>query len=151
MKKFLLVLFLALCLTSCACAQTLEFMGMTFDTEAQAIDFGETAVTDVDGVIALIEQMPHLKQVDMYASSLSTADMDRLFDGYPGIFFGWTLNMKGHIVRTDATSFSTLHGRCPNHYTEDFYPLRYCKNLVALDLGHNYIEDISFLRSFPEM
>ena len=151
MKKFLLVLLLALCLTSCACAQSLEFMGTTFDRDAPAIDFGETSVTDIDALIALIEQMPNLAQVDMYASQLSTADMDRLFDGYPQIFFGWTLNMKGHVVRTDATSFSTLHGRCPNHYTEDFYPLRYCRDLVALDLGHNYIDDISFLRNFPGM
>lgn len=151
MKKFCLALALVLCLASCACAQTLEFMGMTFDSAATAIDFGDTAVTDVPGLMALIDQMPALTQVDMYASQLTTADMDALFDGYPDIFFGWTLNMKGHIVRTDATSFSTLHGRCPNHYTEDFYPLRYCRNLVALDLGHNYIDDISFLRNFPGM
>ena len=30
MKKFCLALALVLCLASCACAQTLEFMGMTF-------------------------------------------------------------------------------------------------------------------------
>ena len=151
MKKFLLALAVVLCLASCACAQTLEFMGMTFDSAQTSIDFGDAAITDIEGLRALIDQMPDLAQVDMYASALSTEDMDALFDGYPQIFFGWTLNMKGHIVRTDATSFSTLHGRCPNHYTEDFYPLRYCRNLVALDLGHNYIEDISFLRNFPHM
>ena len=151
MKRFLLALALMLCFSFCACAETLEFMGMTFDSAATVIDFGDMAVTDIDGLRALIDQMPDLAQVDMYASVLSTAEMDVLFDGYPQIFFGWTLNMKGHIVRTDATSFSTLHGRCPNHYTEDFYPLRYCRNLVALDLGHNYIDDISFLRNFPGM
>lgn len=151
MKKFCLALALVLCHASCACAQTLEFMGMTFDSTATAIDFGETAVTDIEGLTALIDQMPMLARVDMYESKLTTAQMDALFDGYPQIFFGWTLDMKGHIVRTDATSFSTLHGRCPNHYTEDFYPLRYCRNLVALDLGHNYIDDISFLRNFPGM
>jgi len=153
MKRILTVMAaLALCLCAAlAAAQTLEFAGMTFDSEAAVIDFGQTPVTDVEGLMALIDQMPVLAQVDMYASELTTAQMDALFDGYPQIFFGWTLNMKGHIVRTDATSFSTLHGRCPNHYTEDFYPLRYCRNLVALDLGHNYVDDISFLSNFPGM
>lgn len=151
MKKFLLALALMLCLASCAFAQPLEFMGLTFDSADTAIDFGDAQVTDVEGLMALLDQMPDLTKADMYASALSIQDMDALFDGYPQVFFGWTLNMKGHIVRTDATSFSTLHGRCPNHYTEDFYPLRYCRNLVALDLGHNYIEDISFLRNFPHM
>lgn len=151
MKKLFAALLLLLCISCAACAQTLEFAGLSFEDSATAIDFGETVVTDVEGLKALLDQMPALEKVDMYQSSLTTAQMDALFDGYPQIFFGWTLNMKGHIVRTDATSFSTLHGRCPNHYTEDFYPLRYCRNLLALDLGHNYIDDIGFLRNFPQM
>lgn len=151
MKRFLAAFLLLLVFAGCAQAQTLEFMDMTFDPLAEKIDFGETPVEDIEGLMALIDQMPNLTAADMYASSLSIEQMDALFDGYPQVFFGWTLNMKGHIVRTDATSFSTLHGRCPNHYTEDFYPLRYCRNLVALDLGHNYIEDIGFLRNFPGM
>jgi len=87
----------------------------------------------------------------MYASKLSREEMDRLFDGYPHIAFGWTLHMGNHVVRTDTTSFSTLHGKCPEHSEEMFEVLRYCRNLVALDLGHNRIKDISFLRNFPHM
>ncbi len=151
MKKLILACLLLACFAMPAAAQTLEFAGLTFDRSATAIDFGDTPVTDVEGLKALLDQMPALERVDMYQSRLTIGEMDALFDGYPQIFFGWTLNMKGHVVRTDATSFSTLHGRCPNHETEDFYPLRYCRNLVALDLGHNNIDDISFLRSFPEM
>ena len=150
MKKFLLVLLLALCLTSCACAQSLEFMGTTFDRDAPAIDFGETSVTDIDALIALIEQMPNLAQVDMYASQLSTADMDRLFDGYPQIFFGWTLNMKGHVVRTDATSFSTL-GKQPLLSKQHMVNITFCPNLKALDVGHCLIQDISFLEDCAKL
>ncbi len=145
----LLLLFL-LC-TPASQAEVVSFCGMDVDTLAAEIDFGDIAVDDVEGLIALIEQMPNLTQVDMYASRLDKTDMDRLFDGYPHVRFGWTLYLGPHVVRTDATSFSTLHGKCTAHNSAFFEPLRYCRDLIALDLGHNCIRDISFLRSFPHM
>ena len=149
LKISLLLLFL-MC-ASVSYAEIVSFCGMDVDTLAAEIDFGDIAVDDVEGLIALIERMPNLTRVDMYASRLEHADMARLFDGYPHIRFGWTVYMGKHVVRTDATSFSTLHGKCPEHDEAFFEPLRYCLDLVALDLGHNRIRDISFLRHFPHM
>lgn len=154
MKKRLCAALFAALLLFCvpALAQAEVFCGLEIDLAAEKIDFGDTPVTDVPGLMALLDRMPNLRQVDMYASALKREEMDQLFDGYPQIFFGWTLVIeRNHIVRTDATSFSTLHGRCPNHETEAFEVLRYCRNLVALDVGHNNIRDISFLRNFPKM
>ena len=153
MKRWLKISVLLLFLVCAAASQAevVSFGGMNVDKYVAEIDFGDTVVDDIEGLIALIEQMPNLMRVDMYASRLEKADMDLLFDGHPHIRFGWTLHMGKHIVRTDATSFSTLHGKCGAHNESFFEPLRYCRDLVALDLGHNCIRDISFLRSFPHM
>ena len=153
LKKRALLCFvlLGLLFAAVSCAETVTLCGVEIDTQAAEIDFGERAVQDVEDLIALIEQMPNLMRVDMYHSKLSLADMDRLFDGYPQIRFGWTLYMGKHVARMDATSFSTLHGKCPEHDETFFAPLRFCRDLVALDLGHNRIRDISFLRNFPHM
>ena len=129
--------------------------GQTYSTADSFIDFGQMLLedSDVDELMALIARMPGLKEVDMYESSLSKDSMDRLFDSYPDVFFGWTIRMcKKYTIRTSITAFSTQLGSPQHTYTQkDFWPLRYCKNLQALDLGHNAISDASFLTSFPHL
>jgi len=132
-----------------------EAFGMTFSSVSERIDLGG-AVTDrnVDELIGLIGKLEHLKEVIMYDSTLSQANMDRLFDGYPDIFFGWTLNLCNgkYIIRTDITAFSTRMGTPRYTFThKDFVQLRYCKRLLAIDLGHNAIRNLEFLTNFPQL
>lgn len=153
MKKLVCLLLAALLLAGCACAETAKFSGLEIDLEAEMIDFGKTRVTDVDGLCALIDGMPNLKEVRMYGSKLSGEEMDRLFYGYPDVFFGWTLRVGDHSVRTDQTAFSTLHTSSPKpaHKTKDFVKLKYCTKMLALDFGHNHVDDISFLGEMPQL
>lgn len=155
MKRTVFVALLALLvlLAGLSLAEPVSFAGLTFDSEDKAIDFGNVRVDDVAGLKAFLNRMPNLEQVDMYASSLTEEQMSDLFDSYPQIFFGWTLWVGDHKVRTDVTAFSTLHGQSPDpiHYTRNFTKLRFCKNLKALDFGHNWVEDISFLRELPNL
>jgi len=102
----------------------------------------------------LLDQMPFLQEAAMYESTLSQENMDLLFDRYPDVFFGWTFRMCGkkYVIRTDVTAFSTLLGSPSHVFTQkDFAPLRYCKKLQALDLGHNALTDIRFLNNFPHL
>ena len=98
-----------------------------------------------------------LERVFLFDSELPTADMEWLFDRYyPRIFFGFTLHIGPHTIRTDQTAFSTLHYSSPTkedprHTSEELYPLRMCRRLKALDLGHNYLTDLNFLYYMPEM
>ncbi|MBR3504048.1 MAG: leucine-rich repeat domain-containing protein [Clostridia bacterium] len=129
--------------------------GKTYSTADTFIDFDTMPLedSDVDELMSLIARMPGLKAVYMYDSTLSKESMDRLFDGNPDVFFGWTIKMcKKYIIRTDITAFSTQLGSPQHTYTQkDFWPLRYCKNIQALDLGHNAITDASFLTNFPHL
>jgi len=142
-----------LMLFACAAAETVVFSGMEIDLNAEKIDFGKNRVTDVDGLSALIDQMPNLKEVHMFRSKLSEEQMDRLFYGYQDIFFGWTLRVGDHDVRTDQTAFSTLHTSSPKpaHTTKSFIKLKYCTKMLALDFGHNHVDDISFLAEMPQL
>ena len=142
-----------LLLAPLALAEPVSFAGLTADTQDTAIDFGSIRVEDVEGLKAFLNQMPCLERVDMYASNLTEAQMSDLFDSYPQIFFGWTLRVGDHKVRTDVTAFSTLHGQSPDpiHNEKHFAKLRFCKNLKALDIGHNWVEDLSFIRELPKL
>ncbi len=132
-----------------------EAFGRTFSTADEIIDFGDSIDDDdVAGLTNLISQLPNLKEAHMYESTLSQESMDLLFDSFPDVFFGWTFRMcKGkYVVRTDITAFCTQLGAPLHEFTqEDFEQLRYCRNMLALDLCHNAITDVSFLRSFPKL
>ncbi|MGN0996500.1 MAG: leucine-rich repeat domain-containing protein [Candidatus Ventricola sp.] len=132
---------------------TITACGITVDAGATAIDFGPVRVTDVDALTEMLDRMPRLERVDMFESKLSKTEMDMLFTRYPQITFGWTYRVGDHTVRTDITAFSTLHGSSPDptHSERDFQWLKFCKGLKAIDLGHNWITDVSFLTSFPEL
>ena len=159
-KRCLLSLLLVLLLTVSvsALADTVTAYGVDFDTEATVLDLDAAGVVvkDITELVALIDQMPNLKTVNMYGSELTRAQMDTLFDGYPDIFFGWTLKLYTHTIRTEATAFSALHGHQgkdndPFHTTKQLSILRYCRNLEALDIGHNYVTSLDFLAELPHL
>ena len=157
MKRFWAALLL-LCLLACgtlaaAQGETITACGITVPADATGIDFGDVRVTDIPALTQMLDQMPQLQVVDMYQSRLEKTDMDMLFNRYPQITFGWTYKVGDHEVRTDITAFSTLHGSSPDpsHTETQFKWLKFCKNLKAIDVGHNYTEDISWLTNFPEL
>lgn len=129
-----------------------SFCGAEYDSDTTKIDFGKNPVQDTAALVSFLDRMPKLVQVDMYQSRLSYEDMDMLADRYGNITFGWTVKMGDHELRTDATAFSTLHSKDSKlHRNEDFRSLKFCKNLLALDIGHNLVSDLSFLTYLPKL
>ena len=104
-------------------------------------------------VKSMLAQYPDLEKVDMFSVPVNRQQIEELVALYPDIEFGWTIKIaKDHTVRTDATAFSTMHfsGDQP-HKTADISLLRYCKQLKALDFGHNAVDDISWLTELPDL
>ena len=169
MKRFFLILLLAALMGCTAWAaadpliqvdfpQQVSFEGQfTVYVDAAYVDFGDCKVQKWSDVDAFLAQLPRLKACDMYASPIGKEDAERLHAAFPDVEFGWTLRigrLKGdiHYVRTDATAFSTAH----NHYSfghdsSDLAVLRFCKNMKALDIGHNRVDDISWLAEMPQL
>lgn len=94
-----------------------------------------------------------LKKVDMFNVPVDRKQAEELEALYPDVEFGWTLKIgRDHLVRTDATAFSTLHwSSSPTHTAEEMKVLRYCKQLRALDFGHNGVDDISWLTELTDL
>lgn len=116
------------------------------------VDLGETVIEDWEAFYAFLDENPSLTQVDMFATVVARKRIEELDARYPHIEFGWTMEVGDHIVRTDATAFSTLHYSADTpHATREMALLRFCKNLRALDIGHNAVDDLSFLYELPEL
>ena len=162
MKRWLLVL-LTVCLTAAVSAgnaeQAVVYGSLLIDpgTEILDLDAAGILVTDAKTLAETVDRLPNLKEVLLFDSPLETADMEWLFDRYyPTVFFGFTLRIGPHVIRTDQTAFSTLHlaGKMKDderHTSEELSPIRMCTKLKALDLGHNYLTDVNFLNWLPDL
>ena len=155
LKRFLpivLVALLSLSALPSAYAENIHFMGQDYALDTTVIDFGQTQVTDIAGLKALVAGLPSLREVHLFENKLSREAMKDLFDSFPDVFFGFTIRIAEHTIRTDQTAFSTLHNnRAPTHSSQDFEPIRYCTRLEALDLGHNKITDVSFIKDLTNL
>lgn len=155
MKKaaFAIAMLVCLLLAVTATAETISYQGkFTADVSAEYIDLGEVQIKKMDTFIDFLQQFPNLKKVDMFATRIYPDSIDLLAETFPDIEFGWTMRIGDHWVRTDTTAFSTLHGNSSSHHTEkQFQYLKYCKNLLALDIGHNSVKDVSFLYDLPKL
>ncbi len=149
----MLIVLLTTTLVHAESSQTVSYLGQfRADVNAEYIDMDKTRVTDMDAFIAFLRKLPNLKKVDMFSTQIYTKDIDKLAAAFPDIEFGWTMRIGDHWVRTDATAFSTLHNNSsPAHTEKQFQYLKYCKNLLALDIGHNGVKDLSFLYDLPNL
>ena len=135
-------------------------------TLKNAVISSEDTVMDLDTpkgeaklseIAQALEALPNIEQVLMYKYRPSLNGMaDYLLKKFPDVDFGWTLDWlicDGRRVRlrSDATAFSTLKGRKDPRYTAEqiWQRLQYFPDIVAIDVGHNNVSDLSFLTNFP--
>ena len=97
--------------------------------------------------------LPCLTQVTTYGYVFTAEELDRLKADYPGVTFNCKFHMAHHIIRTDLTAFCTRHAKyTKNRHTQaDFAAFRHCPDLKALDIGHNAVTDIRFLKDLPKL
>lgn len=146
------VLALLMMIPAVLAEETASFMTMTVPTTAQEIDLGQNVVTDYDALCLFLDELPDVHKVDMFATKISRKDIEMLAARYPQVKFGWTMRVGDHLVRTDATAFSTLHNnQSATHTSAELSVLKYCTEMLALDIGHNQATDISFLAEMPQL
>ena len=133
---------------------TVSFKRASFPADAREIDLGRVIVEydEYQKFYQFLDRFPNLERVDMFATEIPRRRIEQLAERYPQVEFGWTMIVGNHKVRTDATAFSTRHGdTASRHENAEFSVLKYCKNLQALDIGHNAVTDLSFLYDLPHL
>lgn len=137
---------------------TVQLGNATFSSEDTVMDLdtprGEVKLSQI---AAALDALPNIERVIMHKYTPKLATLDSyLLTPYPDVEFEWTLNWlicEGRRVylRYDATAFSTGKGRQDPRYTSKqiWEKLQYFPNLLAIDVGHNNVSDLSFLTNFP--
>ena len=134
----------------------IRLFGRTFTAADETIDISGTRVDDLDEIRAAVSLMPKLKKVVMSDCGIPDAEMDALDQEYENVRFVWTVYFSIYALRTDATFFCAadvpaLNYDAPVLNDAQLYPVRYCRDMIALDLGHMWISDLSFLYNMPHL
>lgn len=111
--------------------------GLRFPTDAAEIDLSGQTVDSPSLVEACLPYLPNLTKVIMSGCGLDDETMDALNRRYDDIRFVWSVRIKDVYVRTDATFFYPYKFyKDMKVDNEDLYPLRYCTDMVCIDIGH---------------
>ena len=149
---------------------SVEIGGQTFDDTVTEVDLSMVEITDLAEVEQKLNCLPNLETVifglcgidnpewensrsKLTASPVKNEDLaayrDRVREKYKVI---WTVRLGPSIaLRTDADNFMPNHfgvGQLPDDYA---YNLRYCEEMVCLDVGHMTLTDISFVEYMPNL
>ncbi|MBR0041046.1 MAG: hypothetical protein IJP64_06675 [Oscillospiraceae bacterium] len=135
---------------------TVPLCGTRYDDDTEEIDLSGVPVDDLAAVEEAVALLPGLKKLVMCDCGPSDEEMDALNREFEDLRVVWTVHFSVYSLRTDATVFCASdlpsHGYiAPAASSEELAPLRYCTDLVALDLGHMFFKDLSFLEGLTQL
>lgn len=134
---------------------TLEFYGVKTASDAETLKLDGIQISDTAQFDLAAAYMPNLKTVYMSDCGLSDEELDKLNNKYEGLRVVWTIYVKQFECRTDAIDFCV--SRITNDYgmhsmtDETIYPIRYCTDLVTLDLGHMVYYNSDFVENMHDL
>ncbi len=131
---------------------SIELLGKTVSSDDKEMDLSGIEMTDTAAVEAALPWLPNLEKVIMTDCGFSDEEMDALNKKYDDVRFVWTVYFGTFSLRTDATAFiAAKYDNWVMLTDKDCVCLKYCTDLVALDLGHMAMKDISFVNYMPHL
>lgn len=130
-----------------------NLFGKRFLSTDAEIDVSGQWIADSSLLEAALPCFTALSKVTACNCGISDEDMDALAQRHPDLRFIWEVHFGVFHLRTDTTRFLALDW--PDGYTwlsnEQLVPLSYCRDMVALDLGHMWFSDTTFLRDMTQL
>ncbi len=132
----------------------LTLFGKTVSTDAVELDFSDIWMGTPGAAVieSVLDEFPRLEKVVMCDCGISNEDMAALNDRHENVRFVWRVYFSEFSLRTDDTNF--IAARVRNDfpiYSNDLEVLKYCPDLIALDLGHKDITHLNFLQYVPHL
>lgn len=126
--------------------------GVEAEVSSQELDLSGAYIEDLELFKQELSAFTDLRQVDLSNSNLTNEQMEELQQAFPFTKFVWVVHMKKWHLRTNALAFSTMQSDTDVMLNnEDIEVLKYCTDLVTLDLGHHHITDISVLKNCKKL
>lgn len=127
-----------------------ELYGIPTCSTAEFLDLSGLPVT-VQEVESWLPCFYDLAQVDMCGCGISNEEMDALNQKYPDTKFVWSITISGIEIRTDTTFFAPGKYGVGLGNRSELNALKYCTDMVMMDLGHYRLTNVDFIQYMPEL
>lgn len=142
-----------------------DSFGQRLTSDMTELDLNGYPLSSPEEMIRVLRFLPNMQNCDLSGCGLTNEQVEQLMAQFPAVKFVWVIRLGAWEIRTDITAFSkgnrtkfpngmgyfTGVGKT-NFYDEDIQVLKYCKDLVYLDLGHgNRITDLSVLTQLKHL
>ena len=129
-----------------------ELLGVRVRSDATEADFSGAQLESTEQVEEAMEYLPDVQSVIMCDCGIDNEEMaafrERRREDYKVI---WSVECGEITVRTDETTFMPVREAVYYFFDEDTYNLRYCEEMVCIDLGHMAIRNIDFVEFMPHL
>lgn len=124
--------------------------GKRFSTASEKIDLNGVKIESTRELEQALLCFRSLKAVELCDCGIENETMAALNRRHEPIRFIWKVKCGAVTLRTDAKYLmpTKLH---QSVYDGDLENLRYCPDIICVDLGHMPITDTSFLRYLPKL
>ena len=130
-----------------------EIWGQLLDSTLEEIDLSGAGVTSLEELDQKMAYFPRAKQVFLgecgLDNELLAAHREQAREQYKLV---WTVSLGEKLKsRTDATTFMPVREYVYYFNDEEAYNLRYCEDMICIDIGHMSIHNIDFVEYMPNL
>lgn len=131
-----------------------ELFGVPVNSLDTRLNLSGIPMTSVAEVEEALDYFYNLTWVEMCGCGIPSEEMDALWKRHPETRFVWTVRVGACTLRTDVTTFMPYqfgYDGFRKLYDRDTKELKYCVDIMCMDMGHMGITDYSFLEYMPKM
>lgn len=130
-----------------------EICGALCSSEDEEIDLSEADIDSLEQVEAEMVWFPFAKRVFLGACGFDNEELaayrSHVREQYKVV---WTVQLGEELTaRTDDTTFMPVRTYVYYFNDEEAYNLRYCEDMVCIDIGHMSIHNIDFVEFMPDL
>lgn len=130
-----------------------ELLGQRIDPNAEELDLSATPLEAIDQVESVANRLPNLKKLILEAGAVSNEEMAEFREAHRDDYkVVWTVYFTSKCkARTDETIFMPI--KQGEYYFQEQHvePLKYCEDMVCIDVGHAPIKSVDFASYMPHL
>lgn len=126
-----------------------ELFGQTVTTRTDTLKYKKVPIGD-DGIEyfrTVLPYLPELRYLSFDRCDTTDEIVNQLRDDFPDVKIAWRIFFKGFSCMTDVEKIWAIGSL----YTSDCDVLKYCRDVKYLDLGHNNIKYIDFVKDMDKL
>lgn len=129
-----------------------DVLGQTFGDDVTQLDFSGTLLNSTEEIEEWMTWFPNLEKLIISDCGLDNETLaayrDRVRDHYKVV---WTVVCGRFSIRTDAETIMSYKYNLFDIYDKELENLKYCEDMVCVDLGHNNLRSCHWAAYMPKL